>query len=347
MSSFFAAATAAVWGTSTTPEPHDPSDVTAHINPKHATPEEIEKRVDALGTALASTEAPALLRKGGEPGLLPAAPDAECAIDRATLRRWLVAEKLDVASAASRLEKHAHWRADYVSIFCFVCLFCFLFFRRQLSFFFAVFLLALLSRRYILKKKIILLTISNRSTTIFTLAGSHGAHRTGTFRQLEKAREESEERTSHGQRRNLLLFFFRFFRKEETLVDKKKLQRSFSQTTSKLSPPTSFSFFYLPHLTTLSKHPKTTTTNNKRTPVRGRRGARARQGLHPAGARRVGQARRRHLGRQAPQERRRGGARAPQAVHLLGFRRRDRQGDGRERQRGRGRWWLCRRRCWS
>lgn len=108
MSSFFAAAAAAVWG-------ETPTDTTsAHINPKHATKEEVERRIDALAAALASTETAALLQKGGEPGLLPSAPGT---IDRATLSRWLKAEKLDVASAASRLEKHAHWRADYVSRF--------------------------------------------------------------------------------------------------------------------------------------------------------------------------------------------------------------------------------------
>lgn len=108
MSSYFAAAAAAVWGSSseTTDSPG------AHINPKHATKEEVDRRVDALAAALAPTPTAALLRMGVEPGLLPSAPGT---IDRATLSRWLKAEKLDVASAAARLEKHAHWRADYVS----------------------------------------------------------------------------------------------------------------------------------------------------------------------------------------------------------------------------------------
>lgn len=110
MSSFFAAASAAFWDTSSAETPTDTT--SAHINPKHATKEEVERRIDALAAALASTETAALLQKGGEPGLLPSAPGT---IDRATLSRWLKAEKLDVASAASRLEKHAHWRADYVS----------------------------------------------------------------------------------------------------------------------------------------------------------------------------------------------------------------------------------------
>lgn len=112
MSSYFAAAAAAVWGSSTEAAP---TDTNAHINPKHATKEEIDRRVDALAAALAPTETAALLRKGGEPGLLPSEPGT---IDRATLSRWLKAEKLDVASAAERLEKHAHWRADYVSLRC-------------------------------------------------------------------------------------------------------------------------------------------------------------------------------------------------------------------------------------
>ena len=109
MSSYFAAATAAIWG-STSAETDKTS---AHINPKHATKEEVDSRIDALAAALASTDTAALLRRGGEPGLLPT--PTSCTIDRATLSRWLKAEKLDVASAASRLEKHAHWRADYVS----------------------------------------------------------------------------------------------------------------------------------------------------------------------------------------------------------------------------------------
>jgi len=107
MSSYFAAAAAAVWGSTAT------ETTNTHINPKHATQEEVDRRVDALSAALASTDAAALLRKGGEPGLLPTASADE--IDRATLSRWLKAEKLDVASAAERLEKHARWRADYVS----------------------------------------------------------------------------------------------------------------------------------------------------------------------------------------------------------------------------------------
>ena len=110
-SSFFAAAAAAVWG-GTSAETSTTDTTSAHINPKHATKEEVERRIDALAAALASTDTAALLRKGGEPGLLPSAPGT---IDRATLSRWLKAEKLDVASAAARLEKHAHWRADYVS----------------------------------------------------------------------------------------------------------------------------------------------------------------------------------------------------------------------------------------
>ena len=110
MSSYFAAAAAAVWGGTSAETSTDTT--SAHINPKHATKEEVERRIDALAAALASTDTAALLKKGGEPGLLPSAPGT---IDRATLSRWLKAEKLDVASAASRLEKHAHWRADYVS----------------------------------------------------------------------------------------------------------------------------------------------------------------------------------------------------------------------------------------
>ena len=108
MSSYFAAAAAAVWGGASS----EAAPTAAHINPKHATKEEVDSRIDALAAALASTDTATLLRKGGEPGLLPSAAGT---IDRATLSRWLKAEKLDVASAASRLEKHAHWRADYVS----------------------------------------------------------------------------------------------------------------------------------------------------------------------------------------------------------------------------------------
>ena len=108
MSSYFAAAAAAVWGGAST----EADKTSVHINPKHATKEEVDSRIDALAAALASTDTAALLRKGGEPGLLPSPAGT---IDRATLSRWLKAEKLDVASAASRLEKHAHWRADYVS----------------------------------------------------------------------------------------------------------------------------------------------------------------------------------------------------------------------------------------
>ena len=105
MSSYFAAAAAAVWGGASS----EAAPTAAHINPKHATKEEVDSRIDALAAALASTDTATLLRKGGEPGLLPSAAGT---IDRATLSRWLKAEKRVLPGDQAL---GAHWRADYVS----------------------------------------------------------------------------------------------------------------------------------------------------------------------------------------------------------------------------------------
>ena len=53
-----------------------------------------------------------LLRAGGEQGLAPPGSG----IGRPTLERWLRAEKGNAASAAARLNAHAKWRAEYVSV---------------------------------------------------------------------------------------------------------------------------------------------------------------------------------------------------------------------------------------
>ena len=50
----------------------------------------------------------ALLRKGGEPGLI------EDRLDDETLKRWLRAENFQISKAEARLRAHAQWRATYV-----------------------------------------------------------------------------------------------------------------------------------------------------------------------------------------------------------------------------------------
>ena len=74
-------------------------------------PGELENQIARMQALLADTDTERLLRAGGEQGL---APEGE-GLGRATLERWLRAEKGDAESAAARLKAHAVWRADYVS----------------------------------------------------------------------------------------------------------------------------------------------------------------------------------------------------------------------------------------
>ncbi|KAK9808942.1 hypothetical protein WJX72_006723 [[Myrmecia] bisecta] len=70
---------------------------------------DLQAAIQSLRARLDGTQAEALLRKGGEAGLLQ-----QAGLDDPYLARWLRAEKNNVDRAAARLLKHAEWRAEFV-----------------------------------------------------------------------------------------------------------------------------------------------------------------------------------------------------------------------------------------